>query len=1418
MKISLILCSTLLISSTQCFHFIPENREVMYEYVGQVTVGARASIEDENLKPPPPSGWKVRGTLKLQRRDQSTIAAALAVEKVILNHSGQVFYQNKEIQPFYNPFKIVMSQDIVSHLSFKEKDVLWSINLKKAIASAFQVQGDGPGAFVMNEPSINGNCTTEYYISNKTDHLLVRKTPELNSCNKVGGIHFQRSNVPLNPCEFDFQQNVIIGNEAQYTLSPKEDKYYLNTAFVKGIAMVHTFESSGEAQYVSSELQLTYLKENDIVNILDIDQEMSPILSDLEFENPVHDSTGGRQKVNPKRMVKRANNLLISLADSLESADLKFDEPYDSTVAEIIKVMGKMNYECLQKLYQEIDIGTSYRQETVRNLFLELIPRIGTSAAVLLTRDLVVSNRVKSTTAVQLLISLPFHIAELSAELVTECEVLMNLGPDRPDVKQSAVLTFATLVYNAYVSRKIPDKTFEKYVKKYFELFMNGFDYEQKMVYLQGLSNLQLTKVADYLDPIIRDETQNEDTRFLAIWATIPLAHTRAEKAYETYWPILENRNASLPLRVAAFKMLLLSNPTPARLINLDKMMQDETNLHLLNYYRSTILSLSETTYPCYQHLKRIVSYILRHIPKAPSQRYWITGNYIYDYRHNQYGIGAILQTDLIGDEQTNLPGIFVFKFDTEALGKFTGQHTLYIKARGLTDAIRKRFENAVPNLSNKVRTLLDSLNLPVVATTPLHLEVIVQIEGKSVVSYFLNDKTFANLTDGDILNRINFILLSNSHINMQNIRWPFMLQYSMPTVLGTPAGVTIQSTVFSSLRGNITQEMAASKITRSNQIDARYNSYAVCKSETYNPFLNLEHTVHREQGFLVYIPINNELQLHDMVLSFSFYRPANLTGGFALRSRSLTTTKGLVLQTDAAPFSEVNYPAHVLNRAVPVEKINYEIKDLGLNFTAEVNTVDLGNHMLLLLNSDLKYNTRTITEDTIFDHIVPVVGMFQLNSIHIGNDKQFSLLVHNDESTKIDGQLVINLKEIDLNLNHKINDKVLHSWQVTAKLSEIEDSNKVKIVKVVKRVDSEKQQWKLCFEGIYEPLVFLKNPHTLHGSLVFGDSQNTKKCPKDKSRFDMTVMYGTVSNAMSVYDERVLEENGSCPREILRFDPPPALSYCSSEDYRPITAIAEFATRLKFSNMPASFENFVHRTERIISTFSSLERMPNLMDGLNISVKAPYYESNYELSINDEVFLIPNFNKYFDVLDQFDDVKFESGAYWSYHYGFERICSQIDTNLTTFDDTVLNTTELARDHNCWILLAADCSDQSRISVFTKPSGNGSIALKVYAGDDTIEYHPLENGEHIMTVNGENKFKLHAMDSKEISLLSTLTPIKISFNEENVLVLETENSMTVQYNLNNMLTFSVYSFYKEQICGLCAPSSNRNSDGFKLCS
>lgn len=86
---------------------------------------------------------------------------------------------------------------------------------------------------------------------------------------------------------------------------------------------------------------------------------------------------------------------------------------------------------------------------------------------------------------------------------------------------------------------------------------------------------------------------------------------------------------------------------------------------------------------------------------------------------------------------------------------------------------------------------------------------------------------------------------------------------------------------------------------------------------------------------------------------------------------------------------------------------------------------------------------------------------------------------------------------------------------------------------------------------------------------------------------------------------------------------------------------------------MPVSFNDIVHRTERVISTFSSLDKMPNLIDGLNVSIKAPYYKPDLELSINDEHFVLPNYIKYFEISDHYDE-KFESGSYWTHHYGFK--------------------------------------------------------------------------------------------------------------------------------------------------------------------
>lgn len=77
------------------------------------------------------------------------------MEKIILFGSNRIFYQNKEMQPVYNPFKIVYGPDhLVSKVKFKTKDPVWSRNFKRGIASAFQLQGLRTGAFVANEVNL----------------------------------------------------------------------------------------------------------------------------------------------------------------------------------------------------------------------------------------------------------------------------------------------------------------------------------------------------------------------------------------------------------------------------------------------------------------------------------------------------------------------------------------------------------------------------------------------------------------------------------------------------------------------------------------------------------------------------------------------------------------------------------------------------------------------------------------------------------------------------------------------------------------------------------------------------------------------------------------------------------------------------------------------------------------------------------------------------------------------------------------------------------------------------------------------------------------------------------------------------------------------------------------------------------------
>lgn len=238
------------------------------------------------------------------------------------------------------------------------------------------------------------------------------------------------------------------------------------------------------------------------------------------------------------------------------------------------------------------------------------------------------------------------------------------------------------------------------------------------MVWLQGLANIQLGRVVEFLEPIASgNNAESRHFRVLAAWASLPTALLRPDvvsneavfilqqaldvmlefsfQIYPVYWPILVNRTEHLEIRIAALTLLLVSSPTSSRLISLYWYMQSEPSQHLYNYFYTTLKSLERTTYPCYLHMyvyiynlnyeifrnctPIFVKYIYNcrgaiaaqftRVLRPPRNQYLITGSYVFDYQDIHRKFGALIQGTVIANPLTNIPEVLHVTLNTYGAG-----------------------------------------------------------------------------------------------------------------------------------------------------------------------------------------------------------------------------------------------------------------------------------------------------------------------------------------------------------------------------------------------------------------------------------------------------------------------------------------------------------------------------------------------------------------------------------------------------------------------------------------------------------------------------------------------------------------------------------------------------------------------------
>lgn len=439
-----------------------------YRIAANVTI-----FPDVHKHQDPVTQWGISGILEIQRIDSLTLAMQFNTED-----------PSDEIAALRSPFKMKsLSESESSHylmqhpqkvVEISEKEPIWSANIKRAIASLFQLEGSSQtGAYVSNEFGLYGLCPTEYYVVNRTDALLISKIYDMDRCAPYpGGIFNVRSNIPLNLCEEKQPLTAMTSRLGDYRLMKTLNSKYLLTSIKAETKSNVQATESYYPQFIFTKINFDLESNGPIEQEITFNATEKVFLSDFTFVPP-KEATGGRAPKSSDQIIKIVNDFLVELSTRLEDIQPNFDEPYMEIVSEIIRLIETLDYDGLKKLYDQIDIGTSYIQETSRNIFLEILPRVGTSSSVLLTKHLVMEKLVRPTTAVQLLISLPFFISELSSDLVKECEEFLHVGNDRPDVKHSAVLSYATIIYKAYLARAITADQFEKYVKTFFDLFLS---------------------------------------------------------------------------------------------------------------------------------------------------------------------------------------------------------------------------------------------------------------------------------------------------------------------------------------------------------------------------------------------------------------------------------------------------------------------------------------------------------------------------------------------------------------------------------------------------------------------------------------------------------------------------------------------------------------------------------------------------------------------------------------------------------------------------------------------------------------------------------------------------------------------------------------------------------------------------------
>ncbi|KAL5242146.1 hypothetical protein ACI65C_009556 [Semiaphis heraclei] len=835
-------------------------------------------------------GYRWKATTQVGTVFPSEHLTNYSVEAYFLVQNDQNFtnfqikeFKTSETQQEYPwitlPFRCVYRDGEVQKFESESGDVTGSLNIKRALATMFQLKLDSlkRPSFIAQETGVYGKCNVQYLVTKENNNTNVKKIINFSACdNKLGQ---QWSNTPAFTCPSSYQDGSMSHSVRDYNLDEINVIRYLN---VIGTVEFQPFQALAESHHIF--LNQTF-ELDDIFPIGEPITLAGKLEDSIEYDfNHYEDPTMGFKPSNKSLLLAEILDALGQLTESL-SWEIGTTNLDNQTEFRALELMWWLDTSDWTTLYDTIKIGTSYSQETIQHFFWDLVPQVGSTSSVEFIRELIKTQKITSFLATGLLITFPYHVRYPNEKLLKESEILLYLDKDlENEVRKVAILSFASLIHKTCGKGMCSDDTQNKYIKLFLDKFIESTSHSRQMLFIEAFSNMKIDNILDFLQPIITDHNRSRHIRLVAIWAAKSATTAHPDKVAEVFWPILTNHSEPMEIRTSALNMLMMSQPTVSRFLTLYWFMQAEPSQQIYNFYYTTINSMANSKYPCYNKYSKIAAQIVRFVQHK--WHHWATGNYLLDYEDPMRGYGGIVQTILMANQRTGFPSVLRLTAEQHSFGT-SSEFQIHIKAEGLADSLKKELFNTMVKPSGEttdtfkhLQDVLEKAKFAISEDENLHFETIIKINEQTIYCHHLNRTTFKSFAH--VLKRLSSLYFQFS-LNYQRLSFPLRFQRTYFTDFGTPILLQFRTASLLSLRGSIKQTESGK--SRDAELDFRYSMDTVTSLKTFNPLSSTWRGADRFRCIHARIPFSTEIITHFFrsYVKASAYRYKNFVDGSKL-------------------------------------------------------------------------------------------------------------------------------------------------------------------------------------------------------------------------------------------------------------------------------------------------------------------------------------------------------------------------------------------------------------------------------------------------------------------------------------------------------------------------------------------------------